>query len=327
MPDNNRMQELARRWLELNRITGNDEPLPEELQESTEERDEDIVRESIDDIVRVADELVNVRWSRGTTSTGVRITNNPGVVYDFIEKSTKEGLVKCTESGKEYLKSECVYSNYHGVFLHKDSKSYINDYVLKDDIIITNNKLVNTEACTLYNVFTEFEDGLFLGGGLTGYPDSNDNQVPVHIINTNNYIHYGLDDKRFNVPNLYIARDIIFVDVKLLDNDEFKELFVENYEDGRFYFKSDVNPKDKSFTEKRMLKRGYRKGNFIKKLINVNKPNTFVKTLNKKYTFGLEVETISGYLPPHTTRNVSFQAVHDGSLRDPETDHTYGKLK
>jgi len=55
-----------------------------------------------------------------------------------------------------------------------------------------------------------------------------------------------------------------------------------------------------------------------------NKPKTYLNTLGKQYTFGIEIETISGFLPEYLDSELFTSAVHDGSLRDPETGNVYG---
>lgn len=53
-------------------------------------------------------------------------------------------------------------------------------------------------------------------------------------------------------------------------------------------------------------------------------PNTYSKTLGKKYTFGVELESCSGNMPYFLTSQFPFSSVHDGSLRHEDDDQVYG---
>lgn len=54
------------------------------------------------------------------------------------------------------------------------------------------------------------------------------------------------------------------------------------------------------------------------------KSPTYNRTEGKQYTFGIELETSLGILPSYLDKDLSYQAVHDGSLRDPKTDMVMG---
>lgn len=63
---------------------------------------------------------------------------------------------------------------------------------------------------------------------------------------------------------------------------------------------------------------------FLKDQKKNNIPITYINTLGKKYTYGLEIETISGALPRYISRKLYCSAVFDGSLRHKDDNTAYG---
>ncbi len=116
-----------------------------------------------------------------------------------------------------------------------------------------------------------------------------------------------------------------------------KDKYNECYLDGKFYHYNTQIPK------KLKKPAQYRKVNCIKRQFMQSKPwaerveltteqqfkyglksPSFNRTEGKKYTFGVELETISGILPPHLDKELNYEAVHDGSLKDPKTGEILG---
>jgi len=97
------------------------------------------------------------------------------------------------------------------------------------------------------------------------------------------------------------------------------ELFKECIYDGIYYHKDLI-----STAPKKHLR--YRQINAIKKLHDCNsikdelkygiKSSTYLLTEGKRYTFGAEIETSNGLLPYYLDKDLNYEAVHDGSLRD-----------
>lgn len=106
------------------------------------------------------------------------------------------------------------------------------------------------------------------------------------------------------------------IDPKIVTNSTFNYYYKEDLNTGDFYHKSFNNSKDlkpRTTTQYRKCKRT----KSFKKYVQ-DKPNTYIKMLGKKYTFGYEIETASGYLPPRLDQTIFYDAVHDGSLRNAE---------
>jgi putative amidoligase enzyme len=112
-----------------------------------------------------------------------------------------------------------------------------------------------------------------------------------------------------------------FCTLELLKDAKFNYYFKENLNDGKFYMKGSFNEKQLVKSNKTQYRKSKRFKSFRSSIIN--KPNTYIKMLGKKYTFGLEIETSSGFLPKYLDEFIYYDAVHDGSLRDAE-GHTYG---
>src|ERR1700739_2250502 len=54
------------------------------------------------------------------------------------------------------------------------------------------------------------------------------------------------------------------------------------------------------------------------------KSPTYTVTEGKRYTFGIELETIRGYIPPRYDKLLNYAAVHDGSLREKDGSGPFG---
>lgn len=103
------------------------------------------------------------------------------------------------------------------------------------------------------------------------------------------------------------------------------EHYKECIQDG-FFYHEDIFPKEP-------LQGIYRKVNAIKdcKTLSLNeqykygfKSPMFSRLEGKQYTFGVELETCLGVLPAYLDKELTYEAVHDGSLRDPDTGDVIG---
>lgn len=112
------------------------------------------------------------------------------------------------------------------------------------------------------------------------------------------------------------------VSYKLIEDPYFKLYYNEDLHTGMFYHKTHVVNNQ---LHSKIQGINYDR-NFNDWLLSVkNKPMTYVNTYGKKYPFGIEIETISGLMPPHLTNHLYYSSVHDGSLRHPDDGKTYGK--
>lgn len=114
---------------------------------------------------------------------------------------------------------------------------------------------------------------------------------------------------------IYHKGNTLYVPMELIP----KDLFTECLNDGIFYQK-------KYLTKMPNKPHRYRSGNAVKKLrliTNIKdqlkygiRSSTYSITEGKRYTFGAEIETSSGFLPHYLDKDLNYEAVHDGSLRD-----------
>lgn len=112
-----------------------------------------------------------------------------------------------------------------------------------------------------------------------------------------------------------------YADLELLPKDKYNECFI----DSNFYHKAMKMPKAMKYPK-------YRKVDAIKKSYDDEplsltdqykfgiKSPSYNRTEGKKYSFGVELETIRGYLPYYVDKDLNYEAVHDGSLRDGENE-------
>lgn len=206
---------------------------------------------------------------------------------------------------------ECINIPKLGWF-RKDDKRLISDYIYKDNFIILDEKYKTTYT----KVYTDIDDkGNLVCNNTytTTYP--NKDKIYEKIV--------------YFLPEIYVVKTgkIEYIELSLLEDRLFKEKYIERIKDGVFYLRTDLSSEDLIEFKERPYKFVYRKyrdeiGEFNKSIKNI--PNTFINTLDKKYYFGVEIETISGRLPKYLDNFLFYSAVHDGSLRDPETGETYG---
>lgn len=146
------------------------------------------------------------------------------------------------------------------------------------------------------------------------------------LVCNDNYTHLSneLYDPEEFLPYIIIDGDIAgFVAKRIIRTAIFKSFYVENLMSGTFHKKDQIDP----YYTTKQLKVQYRQYNsefdtFRRAMLN--KPITYSNTMGKRYSFGIEIETISGVLPKYLDHELFYSAVHDGSLRDHETGKTYG---
>lgn len=200
--------------------------------------------------------------------------------------------------------------------IHKDIKiedlknavyiSSINSYLLENNInlvydIYTYDPLYKKCASTdiVYTEIKEFGKNLmFLGKKY--FKKILGNKIPVEFV------------KVRTSKGKYIN-----LDMYLVNNSLFQKYYKEDLENDIFV--DNKTPlKNYKVPEKKIgLKyKGVNKRNIT--------PNTYIKTLRKRYTFGFELESISGYLPYHLTTQFPYSAVYDGSLKHKDDGISYG---
>lgn len=104
-----------------------------------------------------------------------------------------------------------------------------------------------------------------------------------------------------------------------------KEVWAQCFVNGKFYHKDCPLPKSLKHPK-------YRKANAIKKSDKSKelsltemykfgiKTPTYYRTEGKRYSFGVELETTRGYLPGYLDKDLNYEAVHDGSLREADNE-------
>jgi hypothetical protein len=100
-----------------------------------------------------------------------------------------------------------------------------------------------------------------------------------------------------------------------------KEHFTECINDGIFYHKKYINDMPKKPYKYRQVDatKSFRHNPKLKDQLKYGiKSTSYTITEGKRYTFGAEIETSSGYLPGYLDKDLNYEAVHDGSLRDEE---------
>lgn len=140
-----------------------------------------------------------------------------------------------------------------------------------------------------------------------------------------NFIEFGKTINVFDYNFIEIKKSGLIYNftLEILDNPIFKENFVENMKNGIFYEKKSIID-DKILEKDKFTKYRKHKNSFNFKKFIEYKPNTYSKLNGKEYTFGVEIETSSGFLPKRLDSQLCYSAVHDGSLKDEETGECIG---
>lgn len=228
------------------------------------------------------------------TSTGVTYT------YGNMKKGTSEQIPKMVtllDTKKEVKFEDAVWCHWIEGYFMKDNPDIVIDAYAVGDVYLNLNKKYRTKYRRIFVIFTNIDDN----GNLT---------EPLYSVN-----------QEAGDSNIAIVSDIknpleyeFYADIKLLHNNLFKKYYKENINNGAFYhhalFKTEYSVRNR--------KTQYRKTrtSIIPTYKEGFKPTTYINTFGKKYSFGVEIETASGFLPPYLDRIIDYSAVHDGSLRD-----------
>lgn len=250
-----------------------------------------------------------------TTHILIRDLHNEPIIFDPLYSGKKSAprnskYENLAETDEQILKEDAVFINGIG-FFNKNDKRLVKDFRSEKYYLIIDPKYDRY----YYKVFTKISS--------TGELIFKDNYT------SNRASQYEVVNALPEVYNLNSGYKF-YVTEELIQNPIFKEKYVENINEGYFAEKTSLSSKDyQNFVVKNPRKM-YRKrkgslGDFEDSIKNI--PNTYQNTLGKRYPFGIEIETISGYLPTYLDKNLYYSAVHDGSLRDPDTSEVYGKLK
>lgn len=226
------------------------------------------------------------------------------------KKSTSIG--KVAPDGKVYLYgteelapiNECILIPYVGGWFKIDDKRIVTDYISGNPLLM-DSKILRGQV--VYKVYKNIDrKGKFFD---THYTD----------------IHPG-DMSRFGkrLPTIIVKGVVSYIEMGLLLNPNFQSRYKEDLNTGSFMKITEL-----PFFDKTESKRYYRKhkgtfGEFGNHCTIAKIPTTYVGTYGKQYTFGIEIETCSGNLPPYLDNFLFYSAVHDGSLRDEEDGEVYG---
>ena len=214
-----------------------------------------------------------------------------------------DDLVKLYENGEKIKYKDAIHVQNFG-FFKKDDPRVFKDKFYCDLNLIIDEKLSLLAYAQIYAIYEEIDaKGNLINPSYT-----------VAVEYSSNYI-------QVNNPNHKLS-EFSWLDDKFVDNNVFKYYYVESVNTGNFYHKDDPVSKDILIKQNDIL---YRKHKCVKSFKNLvaNKPMTYIKMLGKKYTWGVEIETSSGYLPKHLDKKLVYDAVHDGSLRD-ENGNVFG---
>jgi hypothetical protein len=214
-----------------------------------------------------------------------------------------DDLVKLYENSEKIKYKDAIHVQHFG-FFKKDDPRVFKDKFYNNLNLIIDEKLSLLAYAQIYAIYEEIDaKGNLINPSYT-----------VAVEYSSNYI-------QVNNPNHKLS-EFSWLDDKFVDNNVFKYYYVESVNTGNFYHKDDLISKDILIKQNDIL---YRKHKSVKSFKNLvaNKPMTYIKMLGKKYTWGVEIETSSGYLPKHLDKKLVYDAVHDGSLRD-ENGNVFG---
>lgn len=233
-----------------------------------------------------------------------------GDIQDMKDEKVEEDpnrFVKHCKTKEEIKISEAA-NLYNIGWVRKTEPDIIKDYY--SDYYLLN--IINNGKQSAYLLFTKItEDGKLSDP----HP-----VIPFDDIKYKTVEIGGIFD--YEKSNLLLSFKKVIVPEELINDKTFLKYFKESIVDCKFYLKNNIDPSE-------LIKRPkieYRKVNkniIYEKYNTVKKPNTYINTLGKRYSFGLEIETSSGILPYRFDKLIDYTAVHDGSLKD-EDGHVYG---
>lgn len=261
---------------------------------------------------------INIERRRFGTTISERSYNFREMVNDIVmKKSPKDesidGFVYTVEDPKTKISiNKCTYISGLGYFKLGD-KRLVEDYLYKGTYVLLDTKYPLLPR----RVFTEI---------------TKDGKLICNNTLTNRYSGKGACkdiEKTILLPKIYNPQngDVEYVTFNLSNDETFKKYYTESLENGIYYETKPLSKEDLNWLIERQYKVRYRKykgetGAFLESISKL--PNTYINTFGKRYQFGIEIETISGFLPEYLDNDLYYSAVHDGSLRDPETGDVYG---
>lgn len=203
-------------------------------------------------------------------------------------------MVILYETKEEIDDKKAIYIDHIGGYFKKDDPRLVKDFMNPlRDIIIDNKYKFNT----LYTNITN--DGTLTDKKYTTYNLKND----FFIV----FINHDFDLKE------------CYTTINVINNPLFNKFYKEDLFNCVFF---PINTNLASFVKHSKIK-GI---DYISRYKNdKDELLTFNKTLGKTYTYGVEIETISGKLPPYLSYNINYSSVHDGSLRHKDDGEAWGK--
>lgn len=254
-----------------------------------------------------------------STSERVLYSFNKGFYKDTSKEESEEGKVKLFETGEIVDKEDTIYSE------------HIGGYFLKNDVRVFKDSLAKNER---YIVIDRKYKSCYSNGYHAIINDINDDgSINFNtIIFTITYFETEFKlAKLLPVNDSYLILDRdnnvicdeLFISKTLLDSSKFHSFYKESMKHGYFILNSYMDKTELEKNKKWMYrKRKLLLGQSFKSYME-NKPKIYNAMFGKKYTFGVEIETSSGYIPERFDSELFYSAVHDGSLRD-EEGNTYG---
>ena len=220
------------------------------------------------------------------------------LTFQTSSKIYKDDDFVILNNGEKDLYKNCIFIN--GEFFKKNDENIVLDYFNPHIYIFKNNS-----SC----LYVNFND---------------DGKVNSKIIN---YYKVPYSEKlKSQIVKLHDGNGLYNVDYNQIP----KEFYNECFKELTFYHK---NLKHKPISKKELKikarksfniwKPSFNKSNLTKDyLMGVISPS-FIKTEGKRYTFGIELETISGIIPTYIDDSLNYQSIRDGSLKT-EDGEEYG---
>jgi hypothetical protein len=220
------------------------------------------------------------------------------------EERDLEDIVNLYETEEPIKYKDTVYVANFG-FFKKDDPRIVEDVIYKHKLILDRNLTFK-----IYSSVYAIYDDIDAKGNLI-----NPSYTVIYPIQNKNYLKVNNES--------HIYSDHCYLSTNFLKNNIFNYYYKECLSTGVFYNTHTDKVTPDMFVKKPYV--CYRKSKHSKgfNALHENKPMTYVKMLGKKYTWGVEIETSSGYLPEYLDDMLVYDAVHDGSLRD-EEGNVYG---
>lgn len=208
----------------------------------------------------------------------------------FEEKKYNEDDFIILKNGKKELLKNCTEIGGH--YYDKNDEKICLDYFNPSIYIVKDTSNI---------IYTKF---------------NNDGNVDAKVLN-----YYK--NKDYHNSNNLIIRLYDEIDLYIVDYNQIpKEFYNECFKTLSFYHK---NLKNSSISKKELKIKARKSYNIYKPsnnktnltkdyLMGVISPS-FIKTDGKRYTFGIELETISGIIPFYIEDTLNYQSIRDGSLK------------